>query len=144
MSLVTPRLVDAGSAARATLLAPVDLTAEGTLDATAALELREHIVQHLADGPRLFLLEISRVGHVTASGVAGTLELLHLARRHGGDLRPYGESVAVSHARHQTRLGTITRCYSTREQALVGGTDRTLPVAPRRSLFRKPRRRAGR
>lgn len=143
MSLATPRLVDAGAAARTTL-APVDLTAQGTLDATAALELRESLVQHLADGPRLFLLEVSGVHRATPSGVAGTLELLHLARRHGGDLRLHGESVAIRHARHQTQLGSITRCYSTREQAVAGGTDRSLPAGSRRSLFRRPRRRAGR
>lgn len=143
MSLVTPRLVDDGAAARTTL-APVDLTAEGTLDATTALNLRETLVQHLADGPRLFLLEVSGIDRATPSGVVGTLELLHLARRHGGDLRVYGESAAVHHARHQTQLGSITRCYATREQALAGGAGRSLPTSSRRSLFRRPRRRAGR
>lgn len=144
MSLVTPRLVAADAGARPTALAPIDLTAEGTLDASATLELREQFVQHLADGPRLFLLEISGIRRASASGVAGVLELLHLARRHGGDLRLYGDSVAVSQARHQTQLGSITRCYSTRDQAIAGGTDRSLPTASRRSLFQRPRRRAGR
>lgn len=128
----------------ANTMSRIDLFWAGSLDAEASLELRERIIPHLIDGPRLFLLDVSGIDHVTASGIVGAVELLRLARRHGGDLRLFGVSAAFEDATLQTQLSAIARCYVTREQAIAGPIDRVLPTKSKRSRSWRPRRRAGR
>lgn len=110
----------------------IDLTAADRLDARSALELREGIVAHLGDGPCLAVVDVTGVRHVTPSGLVGTLELLRTLRRHGGDLRLFGNSEALRQANGAADLGTITRVYATREQALVGRAERLVAAKPRR------------
>ncbi|WP_060930000.1 STAS domain-containing protein [Granulicoccus phenolivorans] len=112
----------------------IDLVAAPTLDASSALHLREALVDHLSDGPCLVLVDVGHVRHVLPSGLVGTLELLRLTRRTGGDFRLYGTSEAVRQASVSTDLGMIARCYATREQAELGRAERMIQPAPRRRL----------
>lgn len=113
----------------------LDVSLSGSLDATAVLEIREAIVSYLADGPCLVLLDVGDIDHVAASGLVGALELLHLTRRHGGDLRPYGSSPALDHARAEVSLGQITRLYPSRDLAIRGHVDRIADPGRTRRWF---------
>lgn len=110
-----------------------DVAVAGRLDAAAVLNLREAVVQACADGPVKILVNISGVTQVTASGLAGMLELLRLARARGGDVRLYGVSLAVADAQEASQLTSITRIYVHREQAAGAGLDRPALANPARS-----------
>jgi ABC-type transporter Mla MlaB component len=116
MSTITPTTAPGASA-------PVthDLTLDGPLDAAATLALRGPVTQVVQDGPVLILVNVTGVTKVTASGVAGVLELRRLARSRGADVRLYGVSHAVVQAQMASELTAITRVYSSREAAVRGG-----------------------
>lgn len=126
----TPRLV--GSAATAPQTQH-DVALTGRLDANAAIELRDWASQTVADGPVLLLVDISEITQVTASGMAGMLEIQRLVRSRGGDVRMYGSSPAVRDAQFASALATINRVYPDRARALVGRPAGSPPSpAPRR------------
>lgn len=100
--------------------AVVDLPAVDALDARAVLALRGPVTDAVADGPAVVLLDLSRVGTVTPSGVAGLLDLLRAARSRGGDLRVHGMPLAVRRAYRPLRLDTLVRLHVSRDAALVG------------------------
>ena len=99
-----------------------DIALDGVLDAAATLALRAPVTAWLQDGPAVVLVDIADVTGVTASGVAGILELRRLARTRGGDVRLHGTSHAVLHAQVAAELTAITRVYSTRNAALNAGS----------------------
>lgn len=110
-----------------------DVALTGRLDADAAIELRDWASQTVADGPVLLLVDISEITQVTASGMAGMLEIQRLVRSRGGDVRMYGSSPAVRDAQFTSQLATINRVYPDRARAVSGRPARSLPSsAPRR------------
>ncbi|WOQ16364.1 STAS domain-containing protein [Raineyella sp. W15-4] len=140
LTTMTP-LHSAGELVPAGMFA-LDVSVSGTLDASAVLEIREAIISYLGDGPCLVLVNVTGIDRVAASGLAGTLELLHLTRMHGGDLRPYGSSPAVAQARSAVAFGEIYRVYPSRDLALRGHVDRIAdPGRARRRFGRREGRR---
>lgn len=135
MSLTTATPFHSGPDLLPSGMFALDVSVSGILDATAVLEIREALVDYLADGPCLVLLNVSGIDRVAASGLAGTLELLHLTRMHGGDLRPYGSSPALTRARAEVSLGSISRVYATRDLALRGHVDRIADSGRKRRRF---------
>lgn len=110
-----------------------DVEVTGLFDAAAMLKLREQVTEALADGPVTMLVDISGVTQVTASGLAGMLELLRLARSRGGDVRLYGISLAVADAQEASRLTSVTRIYVRRDQAAQSGAQPPTLANPARS-----------
>ncbi|MDR6986397.1 anti-anti-sigma factor [Paenarthrobacter nitroguajacolicus] len=126
-----------------------DLTVDGTLDAASVLSLRHMSAEAATDGPVVVLLDVAHVTSVGASGVVGLLEVLHVLRSRGGDLRLFGSSTALEQTRLQAHLGHVARIYATRQEAVDGGTElaRARHLAPqsrRRGLFARRRRALGR
>ncbi|MGO4433105.1 STAS domain-containing protein [Paenarthrobacter sp. RAF9] len=115
-----------------TSLSCIDLTVTGALDATTVLGIRQESAKAATDGPILVLLDVAAVTTVGASGVVGLLEVLHLLRARGGDLRLFGSSAALEITRLQAHLGQVTRIYGTREEAVDGG------LGPRRARHLAP------
>lgn len=135
MSLTTStqRVTSQSVAQSAPAVRVVDLTAPDVLDARSGLDrLRTPILQNLDDGPCIVLVDVTHVRQVAASGLTGALELLHLTRRHGGDLRFYGSSPALQQARSETGLHAIVCNYLTRDQALTCSAERRAPLPPHR------------
>lgn len=129
-------------------LKSVDLTITGTLDAASVLAIRQTSAKAATDGPILVLLDIAGVTSVGASGVVGLLEVLHLLRSRGGDLRLFGDSSALAETRLQAHLGHVARIYANRQEAVDGGAALVRPrgLAPRfswRPLFGRRRRSLG-
>lgn len=110
-----------------------DLTVAGVFDAAAMLALRDQVTAALADGPVTVLVNISGVTQVTASGLAGVLELLRLARSRGGDVRLYGISLAVADAQEASRLTSVIRIYVRRDQAAGADAQPASVANPARS-----------
>jgi anti-anti-sigma factor len=121
------------SHATPTSLTSCDLSLEGSMDAATVLAVRQDSAKAATDGPILVLLDITAVTSVGASGVVGLLEVLHLLRSRGGDLRLFGSSAALDDTRLQAHLGQVARIYGTREEAVDGGTSltRARHLAPR-------------
>ncbi len=104
-----------------TSLSSFDLTLTGALDAATVLAIRQDSAKAATDGPILVLLDVAAVTTVGASGVVGLLEVLHLLRARGGDLRLFGSSAALETTRLQAHLGQVARIYGSREEAVDGG-----------------------
>lgn len=115
-----------------------DLTLTGRLDAAAVLALRVPVTEAVADGPAIVLIDVSGVTNVTASGVAGLLELLRLARLRGGDLRIHGTSQAVVDAQEAAHLTNINRVYAGRDEAVSAGPEPDPNAARRRHRHARP------
>ncbi|WP_181408463.1 STAS domain-containing protein [Schumannella sp. 10F1B-5-1] len=98
----------------------VDLEVDGALDAAAVLRLRRDVVASQVDGPAIVLVDVTGVDRVTASGIAGLLELLRIARSAGGELRVVGESAGLATARAALQLTTVVAVYRGRAHALAG------------------------
>jgi anti-sigma B factor antagonist len=113
-----------------------DMALQGRLDGAAVLKLRDQVNEALQDRPANILVDISGVTQVTASGLAGVLELLHLARSRGGDVRLYGVSLAIADAQEASRLTAVTRIYVRRDLAAQGG-----PARPPQQQNNRARRR---
>ncbi|VXC20912.1 Putative STAS domain protein [Arthrobacter sp. 9V] len=131
-----------------TALSTVDLTMTGALDAATVLAIRQASAMAAADGPILVVLDVAELTSVGASGVVGLLEVLHVLRSRGGDLRLYGDSRHLQETRLQAHLGQIARIYANRQEAIDGGATLARPrgLAPRfrwRSLLRLRRRSIG-
>jgi anti-sigma B factor antagonist len=122
-----------------TSLKAVELSITGTLDAATVLAVRQVSAKAAADGPILVLLDVAAVTWVGASGVVGLLEVLHLLRSRGGDLRLIGNSSTLEETRLQAHLGHVARIYATRQEAVDGGAALVRPrgLAPRFS-WRNP------
>ncbi|SEJ64535.1 anti-anti-sigma factor [Arthrobacter sp. yr096] len=121
------------SHATPTSLTACDLRIQGAMDAATVLAIRQDSAKAATDGPILILLDITEVTSVGASGVVGLLEVLHLLRARGGDLRLFGSSAALDDTRLQAHLGQVARIYGTREEAVDGGTS---PVRARHAARR--------
>ena len=131
-----------------TVLKSVDLTITGALDAATVPAIRQASVKAAADGPVLVLLNVAAVTSVGASGVVGVLEVLHLLRSRGGDLRLFGNSSELQETHLQAHLGRVARIYATHQDAVDGGAALVRPrgLAPRfswRTLFRRRHRSIG-
>ncbi|QSZ47715.1 STAS domain-containing protein [Paenarthrobacter sp. OM7] len=131
-----------------TLLTSIDLTIAGPLDALSVLDVRHLSAEAAADGPIVVLLNVADVTAVGASGVVGLLEVLHVLRARGGDLRLFGTSSALDQTLLQAHLGQVARIYATRQEALDGGTNlvgarHLAPQSRWRGLFARPRRTLG-
>ncbi|GAA2868800.1 STAS domain-containing protein [Paenarthrobacter ilicis] len=131
-----------------TSLASLDLTLTGALDAATVLAIRHDSATAATDGPIVVLLDVAAVTTVGASGVVGLLEVLHVLRARGGDLRLFGTSEALENTRLQAHLGQVARIYGTREEAVDGGTSlmRARHLAPKLrgiSLFARRHRTFG-
>lgn len=113
-----------------------DVAIEGRLDAASALRLRVPVTEAIQDGPAMVLIDVSAVTQVTASGLAGMLELLRLARARGGELRLYGTSQAVADAQLVAQLTQVSRVYPGRQDALDAVPSRVPPTARTRSRRR--------
>jgi anti-sigma B factor antagonist len=98
----------------------VDLEIDGPLDAAAVLRLRPDVIASQQDGPAVVLVDVTAADRVTASGIAGLLELLRIARAAGGDLRVIGDSAGLATARAALQLTTIVAVYRGRAHALAG------------------------
>jgi anti-anti-sigma factor len=105
-------------------LAAFDLSASGRLDAAATIVLRDMTARAVQDGPVLVLLDITGITAIDASGVVGLLEVLHLTRARGGDLRVFGSSEGLEAVRLDAHLARIVRVYRSRRHAIDGGTGR--------------------
>ncbi|MFI7586717.1 STAS domain-containing protein [Spongisporangium articulatum] len=105
-----------------------DLVVEGRLDQEVALQMREYVLEVLQKRPVIVLIDVSAVHQVTASGVAGLLELLRLTRDRGGDVRLHGHSQAVVAAHAATRLALVSPVYASRELAALAGQRTTTTV----------------
>jgi|GEM_PF-2272079 len=148
MSMISPAPMTISSARQPVDLMSLDLTVTGDLDATAVLDVRQASAKAAADGPILVLLDIAAVTSVGASGVVGLLEVLHLLRSRGGDLRLFGDSSALTETRLQAHLGHVARIYANRQEAVDGGAALMRPrgLTPRfswRTLFGRRRRSLG-
>ncbi|MCD7102109.1 glycosyltransferase family 2 protein [Pseudoclavibacter sp. 13-3] len=88
-----------------------------TLDSRAALRLRNEIAGFL-DGDRLVLVDVAGVERVTPAGLAGMLQLLHLVRAEGADLRLFGISAAMRRAHEAYRLNLLTPIHRHERDAL--------------------------
>lgn len=115
-----------------------DLALTGRVDATAVLALRIPVTAAVIDGPAVVLLDVAGVTSATASGVAGLLELLRLARMRGGDLRLHGTSQAIADAQVAARLTAITRVYASRAEAVDAGVRRPADEARPHRRHRRP------
>ncbi|BCW39175.1 hypothetical protein StoSoilB3_07100 [Arthrobacter sp. StoSoilB3] len=104
-----------------TSLAHVDLTLTGALNAATVQAILQDSAKAATDGPVLVLLDVTAVTTIGASGVVGLLEVLHLLRARGGDLRLFGNSPALETTRLQAHLGQVARVYENREEAVDGG-----------------------
>ena len=130
------------------LLTSTDLTVAGPLDAARILAIRRLSAKASADGPVVVLLNVADVTYVGASGVVGLLEVLHVLRARGGDLRLFGTSTTLDQTLLQAHLGHVARIYATRQEALDGGTNlaearHLAPQSRWRGLFARPRRTLG-
>ncbi|MGR0161693.1 STAS domain-containing protein [Paenarthrobacter nitroguajacolicus] len=148
MSMLSPAPMTLSSAQKTADLTSLDLTVTGALDATTVLAVRRASAKAAADGPILVLLDVAAVTSVGASGVVGLLEVLHLLRLRGGDLRLFGDSSELKETRLQAHLGHVARIYANRQDAVNSGTALVRPrgLAPRlswRSLFGRRHRSLG-
>ncbi len=148
MSMLSPAPMTIHSAQKTADLTSLELTVTGALDATTVLAVRQASAKAAADGPILVLVDVAAVTSVGASGVVGLLEVLHLLRLRGGDLRLFGHSRELQETRLQAHLGHVARVYANRQDAVDGGTALARPraLAPRlswRSLFGRRRRSLG-
>ncbi|MFJ6537065.1 STAS domain-containing protein [Paenarthrobacter sp. NPDC091711] len=148
MSMLSPAPMTISSAQKTADLTSLELTVTGALDATTVLAVRQASAKAAADGPILVLVDVDAVTSVGASGVVGLLEVLHLLRLRGGDLRLFGHSSELQETRLQAHLGHVARVYANRQDAVDGGTALVRPrgVAPRlswRSLFGRRHRSLG-
>ncbi|MDI2033304.1 STAS domain-containing protein [Paenarthrobacter nitroguajacolicus] len=105
-------------------LTSVDLSVVGALNAATVLAIRQESAKAASDGPILVFLDVAAVTTVGASGVVGLMEVLHVLRSRGGDLRLFGSSTALETTRLQAHLGQVARIYETREEAVDGGRTR--------------------
>ncbi|WP_347109704.1 STAS domain-containing protein [Paenarthrobacter sp. S56] len=103
-------------------LQSIDLALEGSLDAASVLAVRRDCAVAASNGPILVLLDVTEVTSIGASGVVGLLEVLHLLRARGGDVRLFGSSGALDDTNLQAHLGHVARIYATRQAAVDGGT----------------------
>ena len=131
-----------------TSLTSFDLTLVGALNAATVLTIRQDSARAAGDGPILVLLDVTAVTSIGASGVVGLMEVLHLLRARGGDLRLFGSSAALETTRLQAHLGQVARIYETREEAVDGGRTlvRARHLTPRpglRGLFARRHRTLG-
>lgn len=148
MSMISHALNTPSTAPKSVDLTSLNLTITGALDAATVLAVRQASAKAAADGPVLVLLDIAAVTSVAASGVVGLLEVLHLLRSRGGDLRLFGDSSELQETRLQAHLGHVARIYANRQDAVDGGAALVRPrgLAPRfswRNLFRRRRRSLG-
>lgn len=88
-----------------------------TLDSRAALRLRNEVAGFLSED-RLVLIDVSGVRKVTPAGLAGMLQLLHLVRAEGADLRLFGLSAAMRSAHEAYRLDLLTPIHRQEADAL--------------------------
>lgn len=105
-------------------LASVDLSVSGRLDASATIFLRDTAACAVQDGPVLVLLDVTEITNINASGVVGLLEVLHLIRSRGGDLRVFGSSEVMRDVLSHADLMGILRIYRSRVHAIDGGAGR--------------------
>lgn len=119
-------------------LQSIDLAVAGSLDAASVLSVKSACATAASKGPILVLLDVTEVTSIGASGVAGLLEVLHLLRARGGDLRLFGSSGALEGTGLQAHLGHVVRIYGARQAALDGGT-RLLRVQRQKHWFRLSR-----
>jgi anti-sigma B factor antagonist len=84
----------------------------GELDVATTPGLREQLVELIADGARMLVLDLDGVDFIDSTGLGTIISVLKRARTHGGDLR------LVCTQSRITRLFEIT------------GLDKAVPLLP--------------
>ena len=83
------------------------------------LVMSETIAKYLAEGERMFLLDLSEVSYISSLGLAGLAAAYVRAHREGGEIRLINPSRRVANVLELTRVADIFKSYPTIEEALA-------------------------
>lgn len=92
----------------------------GRLDLLSAADLRQHVVQAVAEGTHRLVVDLAEVSFVDSSGLGALIAGLKAARLAGGDLRLAQPTAQTRSLLQLVGLDRALRLYATVEDALAG------------------------
>lgn len=98
---------------------------EGRLDLLTAAEVKQELVELVAQGRRRLIFDLEQVSFVDSSGLGALIGGLKAARQAGGDLRIARANAQVRALLNLTMLERVLRPYETLEEARAGYTQIT-------------------
>lgn len=91
----------------------------GELDAKAAPDLKERLMEKINSGYHRVLVNLSDISYLDSAGLGVLVSGLKLATRQNGDLRMWGPQDEVKNIFQLTRLNKVFQIYDTEEQAMA-------------------------
>jgi len=92
---------------------------KGELDAKAAPELKDRIMEKINQGFHRVLVNLSDITYLDSAGLGVLVSGLKIATRQNGDLRMWGLQEEVKNIFQLTRLNKVFQIFDTEEQALA-------------------------
>lgn len=92
---------------------------KGELDAKAAPEFKERIMEKINQGFHRVLVNLSDITYLDSAGLGVLVSGLKIATRQNGDLRMWGLQEEVRNIFQLTRLNKVFQIYDTEDQAMA-------------------------
>jgi anti-sigma B factor antagonist len=115
---ILPAIVDVRTDARADGTAVVHLA--GRLDLQSAPDVKQRLVQAVAEGHRLLVVDLGEVSFIDSSGLGALIGGLKAARLAGGDLRIARPVEQARLVLVLTTLDRVLKPYGSVDEALAG------------------------
>jgi len=93
---------------------------EGQLIVGNRQELKQKVLEELEGGERRFVVDFQQTGYIDSSGLGVLVSLSKKIREQGGELRLSGLNEDLRTLFELTKLDTLFRITTTKEEALQG------------------------
>jgi len=93
---------------------------EGQLIVGNRQELKQKVLEQLAEGDRKFVIDFSNTGYIDSSGLGVLVSLSKKIREQGGELRLTNLNEALHTLFELTKLDTLFKIADSRQEAMAG------------------------